>query len=73
VYETVKRIHGQINVAELLAKQRDNEQAGIKLLLEEVTAAATADVQSRWLNGPMKGVDLGRKVIVAQCCLRALE
>jgi len=47
-----------INVAELLAKERGNEQAGIKLLIEEVTAAATADVQSRWLNGPMKGVDL---------------
>jgi len=58
VYETVKRIHGQINVAELLAKQRDNEQAGIKMLIGEVTAAATAEVQSRWLNGPMKGVDL---------------
>ncbi len=58
VYETVKRIHGQINVAELLAKERDNEQAGIKLLIEQVTAAATADVKSRWLNGAMKGVDL---------------
>lgn len=58
VYETVKRIHGEINVAELLAKERDNEQAGIKLLIEEVTAKATADVQSRWLHGPMKGVDL---------------
>jgi glyoxylase-like metal-dependent hydrolase (beta-lactamase superfamily II) len=58
VYETVKRVHDKINVAELLAKQRDNEQAGIKLLIEQVTAAAAADVQSRWLNGPMKGVDL---------------
>jgi hypothetical protein len=26
--------------------------------IEEVTAKATADVQSRWLHGPMKGVDL---------------
>lgn len=58
VYETVKRIHGQINVAELLAQNRDNEQAGIKALIEVVTAKAAADVKGRWLNGPMKGVDL---------------
>src|SRR5438105_1907085 len=57
-YETVKRIHGEVNVAELLAKERDNEQAGIKLLIEEVTARATEEVQSRWGNGPLKGVDL---------------
>lgn len=58
VYRTVKRIHDEMNVAELLADERDNEQAGIKRLIEEVTAKATADVQSRWLDGPMKGVDL---------------
>ena len=58
VYETVKRIHGEINVAELLAEERDNEQAGIKHLIEMVTAKATEDVKSRWLHGPMKGVDL---------------
>jgi hypothetical protein len=58
VYETVKRIHGEINVAELLAEERDNEQAGIKHLIEIVTARATEDVKSRWLHGPMKGVDL---------------
>jgi hypothetical protein len=54
----VKRIHGEINVAELLDEERDNEQAGIKHLIEMVTAKATEDVKSRWLHGPMKGVDL---------------
>lgn len=58
VYETVKRVHGEINMKELLAEERDNEQAGIKRLIEEVTAKAAADVKTRWLNGPMKGVDL---------------
>ncbi|QRK09466.1 hypothetical protein JQX13_04820 [Archangium violaceum] len=58
VYETVKRIHGELNVAELLERDRDNEQAGIKLLIDEVTARATEEVKSRWLNGPMRGVDL---------------
>lgn len=58
VYETVKRVHGEINMKELLAEERDNEQAGIKRLIEEVTAKAAADVKTRWLNGPMKGVDI---------------
>jgi hypothetical protein len=58
VYETVKRVHSEINVAELLARNRDNEQAGIKALIDKVTATAAADVKSRWLNGPMKGVDI---------------
>ena len=58
VYETVKRVHGEIDVKELLAEARDNEQAGIKKILEEVTRRAAADVRTRWLNGPMKGVDL---------------
>jgi hypothetical protein len=58
VYETVKRIHGAINVAELLERERDNEQAGIKLLIEEVVAKAAAEVSSRWLHGPLRGVDL---------------
>ncbi|MEN3310914.1 MAG: hypothetical protein V7645_243 [Actinomycetota bacterium] len=58
VYETVKRIHAGINVAELLARDRDNEQAGIKLLIEEVTAKAYAEISARWLNGPMRGVDV---------------
>jgi glyoxylase-like metal-dependent hydrolase (beta-lactamase superfamily II) len=58
VYETVKRIHGGVDLASLLAEERDNEQAGIKRLIEEVTNAAAKEVQGRWLNGPMKGVDL---------------
>lgn len=58
VYETVKRVHGEIDFEELLAEARDNEQAGIKMILEEVTRRAAAEIQSRWLNGPMKGVDL---------------
>ncbi|HXJ40019.1 MAG TPA: MBL fold metallo-hydrolase, partial [Bryobacteraceae bacterium] len=58
VYETVKRIHSETDVAELLAQNRNNEQAGIKQLIEEVTAKAAAEVKSRWLNGRMKGVDL---------------
>lgn len=58
VYETVKRIHNEINVAELLDRDRDNEQAGIKLLIEEVTRKATDDIKTRWLDGPMLGVDL---------------
>ena len=58
VYETVKRIHSGVNLAELLAEARDNEQAGIKKLIESVTATATREIQSRWLNGPLKGVDL---------------
>lgn len=48
VYETVKRVHGEINMKELLAEERDNEQAGIKRLIEEVTAKAAADVKTRW-------------------------
>lgn len=58
VYETVKRVHAEINVAELLASERDNEQAGIKKLIEEVTSKSANEIKSRWLNGPMKGVDL---------------
>jgi glyoxylase-like metal-dependent hydrolase (beta-lactamase superfamily II) len=58
VYETVKRFHRDINAAELLAEERHNEQAGIKQLIEIVTAKAAEDVKSRWLHGPMKGVDL---------------
>jgi glyoxylase-like metal-dependent hydrolase (beta-lactamase superfamily II) len=58
VYETVKRIHAETNVAAMLADARDNEQAGIKHLIEDVTARATAEVQGRWRGGPMKGVDL---------------
>jgi glyoxylase-like metal-dependent hydrolase (beta-lactamase superfamily II) len=58
VYETVKRVHGEINVGELLAQNRDNEQAGIKALIDQVTATAAAELKSRWLNGPMKGVDI---------------
>ena len=48
----------EIDFKGLLAEARDNEQAGIKKILEEVTRRAAADVRSRWLNGPMKGVDL---------------
>ena len=58
VYETVKRIHGEIDFAELLDQERGNEQAGIKKLIEEVMRRAAAEVLSRWLDGPMKGVDL---------------
>jgi glyoxylase-like metal-dependent hydrolase (beta-lactamase superfamily II) len=58
VHETVKRIHGQTDVAELLARDRDNEQAGIKLLIEEVTRKAADEIKTRWLGGPMLGVDL---------------
>lgn len=58
VYETVKRIHAQVNVAELLERDRDNEQAGIKLLIDQVTMQAAQEVKGRWLNGPMRGVDL---------------
>ncbi|MET7399339.1 MBL fold metallo-hydrolase [Dactylosporangium sp. NPDC005572] len=58
VYETVKRTHDELNIHELLDEDRDNEQAGIKKIIETVTGRATADVQSRWLDGPMKGVDL---------------
>ena len=58
VYETVKRIHGDTDVAELLDRDRDNEQAGIKLLIEEVTRQAADEIRGRWLNGPMLGVDL---------------
>jgi len=54
----VKRIHGQTDVAELLARDRDNEQAGIKLLIEEVTRKAADEIKTRWLGGPMLGVDL---------------
>ena len=54
----MKRIHSEINFEELLAQDRDNEQAGIKLLIDEVTAKATEDVKKRWLKGPMLGVDL---------------
>jgi len=58
VHETVKRIHSQTDVAELLARDRDNEQAGIKLLIEEVTRKAADEIKTRWLGGPMLGVDL---------------
>jgi len=58
VYETVKRVHSEINFEELLAQDRDNEQAGIKLLIDQVTAKATEDVKKRWLKWPMLGVDL---------------
>jgi len=58
VYETVKRIHGSINVAELLKQNRDNEQAGIRDLIEIVVKKSADEIKSRWLNGPMKGVDL---------------
>ncbi len=58
VYETVKRIHGEINFEELLSQDRDNEQAGIKLLIDKVTHGAAEEIKTRWLNGPMRGVDL---------------
>ena len=58
VYETVKRIHDEIDVAELLHEERDNEQAGIKKLIETITALAASEIKDRWLSGPMKGVDL---------------
>jgi glyoxylase-like metal-dependent hydrolase (beta-lactamase superfamily II) len=58
VYETVRRLHAQTNVAAMLADARDNEQAGIKHLIEDVTARAVAEIRTRWLDGPMKGVDL---------------
>jgi glyoxylase-like metal-dependent hydrolase (beta-lactamase superfamily II) len=58
VYETVKRIHDEINEEELLQEERDSEQAGIKAVIDTVTAQATEEVSSRWLDGTMKGVDL---------------
>lgn len=58
VYETVKRIHGEIDVAELLARNRDNEQAGIRALIEEVTSRAYYEISSRWAGGPMQGIDV---------------
>jgi glyoxylase-like metal-dependent hydrolase (beta-lactamase superfamily II) len=58
VYDTVKRIHNEIDFAALLAQERDNEQAGIRLLIEEVATRAYDEVKTRWLDGPMKGVDL---------------
>lgn len=58
VYHTVKRIHDELNVEELLGSERDNEQAGIKTLIETTTETAAAEVMSRWQDGPMKGVEL---------------
>jgi glyoxylase-like metal-dependent hydrolase (beta-lactamase superfamily II) len=58
VYETVKRVHAETDVAALLAEERDSEQAGIKRLIEQVTNRAAAEVKSRWQGGPMKGVDI---------------
>ncbi|MBQ0925465.1 MBL fold metallo-hydrolase [Saccharopolyspora endophytica] len=58
VYETVKRIHGELNFEELLAEDRDNEQAGIKKIIDVTTQRATEELKSRWLDGPMKGVEL---------------
>jgi glyoxylase-like metal-dependent hydrolase (beta-lactamase superfamily II) len=58
VYETVKRLHDEINTPELLEEHRDSEQAGIKFIIEEVVRRATAELSDRWLNGPMKGVEL---------------
>lgn len=58
VYRTVKRIHDDLDVEELLQDNRDSEQAGIKAIIDTVTGRATAEIRSRWLEGPMKGVDL---------------
>lgn len=58
VYRTVKRLHDEINDAELLDEHRDSEQAGIKFIIEEVTRRAYEEIASRWLDGPMKAVDL---------------
>lgn len=58
VYVTVKKIHDEINFSDLLDEHRDSEQAGIKKIIEEVTRRATAELTERWLDGPMKGVDL---------------
>lgn len=58
VYRTVKRLHDEINVSELLADHRENEQEGIKRIIDEVTRRGAEEVSGRWLDGPMKGVDL---------------
>lgn len=58
VYATVKRLHDEINTPELLAQHRDSEQAGIKFVIDEVVRRATQELTSRWLDGPMKGVEL---------------
>lgn len=58
VYATVKRLHDEINSPELLAQHRDSEQAGIKFVIDEVVRRATEELSSRWLDGPMKGVEL---------------
>ncbi len=58
VYATVKRLHDEISTPELLAEHRDSEQAGIKFVIEEVVRRATLELSSRWLGGPMKGVEL---------------
>ena len=58
VYHTVKRLHDEINFSELLAEHRESEQEGIKRIIEEVTRRATKELSDRWLDGPMKGVDL---------------
>lgn len=58
VYATVKRLHDEINTPELLAQHRDSEQAGIKFVIDEVVRRATEELSSRWLDGPMKGVEL---------------
>ena len=57
VYETVKRIHTEMNKPELLTIDRDNEQAGLKKVIDDVVEKSYEEVKSRWLNGPMKGVD----------------
>ncbi len=58
VYETVKRLHDEINTPELLEEHRDSEQAGIRFIIEEVVRRAYDDLAGRWLDGPMKGVEL---------------
>lgn len=58
VYATVKRWHDDINTPELLAQHRDSEQSGIKFVIDEVVRRATEELSSRWLDGPMKGVEL---------------
>jgi glyoxylase-like metal-dependent hydrolase (beta-lactamase superfamily II) len=58
VYETVKRVHDEVNREDVLAEDRDNEQLEIKHIIEEATRRATAEIHQRWLDGPMKAVDL---------------
>jgi hypothetical protein len=58
VYQTVKRLHSEIDYSPLIGSDRPTEQRLAKQLFTSTWERAAEEVAERWKGGPMQGLEL---------------